>query len=207
MIYDQRKCEENPTFQILLLWIQIRREEDSQRRNIRAFLEKQNYLGRRQRYLEQAVPEGKEKILCAQEDKIHPQERSCPSDGSVSKRDQDKPGLQSSQRAWWNTRVWYWGKWKIMKLFIWYFLCQNGKPYKRTSALSRKASNCRSDSSLDSSQNNSSVHKKKSKKGFVKNLHNNNISQNDDKSCLQKIRDFYEKRSSYSFFYFAEDSG
>ena len=94
-----------------------------------------------------------------------------------------------------------------MKLFIWYFWCQSGKPYKRTSALSRKASNCRSDSSLDSSQNNSSVHKKKSKKGFVKNLHNNNISQNDDKSCLQKIRDFYEKRSSYSFFYFAEDSG
>ena len=39
--------------------------------------------------------------------------------------------------------------------------------YRRTSVATqkRKASNCRSDSSIDSAQNNSSIHKKKSKKG------------------------------------------
>ena len=50
MIDGQRKCEENPTFQITKSQLQIRREEDSQKRNIRAFPEKQKYLGRKLRY-------------------------------------------------------------------------------------------------------------------------------------------------------------
>ena len=95
--------------------------------------------------------------------------------------------------------------------------------YRRTSVATqkRKASNCRSDSSIDSTQNNSSVHKKKSKKGksetlvlnkykffsgFLNNIRNNNIGDNSEKSVVQKIREFFHKRNSYSLFIFSENS-
>ena len=98
--------------------------------------------------------------------------------------------------------------------------------YRRTSVATqkRKASNCRSDSSIDSTQNNSSVHKKKSKKGkyriiaylneckicnfsgFLNNIRNNNIGDNSEKSIVQKIREFFHKRNSYSLFIFSENS-
>ena len=42
--------------------------------------------------------------------------------------------------------------------------------------------------------------------GFVKNLHNNNIGDNNEKSFLQKVREFFVKRSSYSFFIFSDHS-
>ena len=52
-------------------------------------------------------------------------------------------------------------------LWVFKFSLQITHAYRRTSVATqrRKASNCRSDSSIDSTQNNSSVHKKKSKKG------------------------------------------
>ena len=57
--------------------------------------------------------------------------------------------------------------------------------------------------------NNSSVHKKKSKKGFVKDIQSNNIGHANtaaEKSIIEKIREFITKRESYSLYIWHKDS-
>ena len=83
------------------------------------------------------------------------------------------------------------------------------KVYQRQSIIAkRKASNCRSSSSLDSLQNNSSVHKKKSKKGFVKNIKNNNFADSSasNKTIFEKLREFLDSRKTYSLYIWPEHS-
>ena len=81
------------------------------------------------------------------------------------------------------------------------FASSSSTPYRR------KQSNCLSEASLDTDKNNSSVHSKKSKKGFVKDIMSNNInSVQTEKSLKERLTEFFKKRESYSLYIFDEDS-
>ena len=85
--------------------------------------------------------------------------------------------------------------------------------YRRTSSTtvqSRKPSNCRSYSSLNSEQKISSVQKKKSKKGFVEKImawwKGDTSSNLTEKSFKEEIREYFVQRQSHSLYIFDEDS-